>query len=147
MLRYVFAVIGGIAVGSIVNMILVSTGAALIHVPTGVDPNDAASVAAGAHLFETRHYVFPFLAHAAGAFTGAATATVLALRQKLWFALGIGALNLAGGVAAAIMIPAPITFVVLDLTIAYLPMAWLGWATAIRLAPPDQKLNNNRDGA
>jgi len=38
----------------------------------------------------------------------------------------VGALGLAGGIAAARMIPAPTWFVVLDLVVAYLPMAWLG---------------------
>lgn len=31
-----------------------------------------------------------------------------------------------GGIAAAFMIPAPAWFVVLDLAVAYLPMAWIG---------------------
>jgi hypothetical protein len=41
-------------------------------------------------------------------------------------ALAVGGLHLMGGIAAAFMIPAPVWFVVLDLTLAYLPMAWLG---------------------
>ena len=37
----------------------------------------------------------------------------------------IGGLNLAGGIAACFMIPAPVWFIALDLLVAYLPMAWL----------------------
>ena len=47
MLRNVFAVVGGIAFGSIVNMLLVTTGSALIPAPDGVDVSDPASMAAG----------------------------------------------------------------------------------------------------
>lgn len=136
MLRYVFAVIGGIVALAVVNMMLVTLGAALIPAPPGVDLNDPASRAASAHLFEARHFVFPFLGHAAGAFAGATVAALLATTHKLWFAMGIGVLNLAGGIAAALMIPAPMTFVALDLALAYLPMAWLGWAVANRFSPP-----------
>ncbi|HSG64279.1 MAG TPA: hypothetical protein VLD39_04735 [Gammaproteobacteria bacterium] len=35
------------------------------------------------------------------------------------------ALSFAGGVAASRMIPAPVTFVVIDPVFAYFPMAWL----------------------
>lgn len=44
------------------------------------------------------------------------------------FAWVIGGGFLAGGVAAAFMIPAPAWFIALDLLLAYLPMAWLAIA-------------------
>lgn len=46
-------------------------------------------------------------------------------------ALVVGGLHFVGGVAAAFMIPVPTWFVVLDLTVAYLPMAWLGGRIAV----------------
>ena len=141
MLRNVFAVVGGIAFGSIVNMLLVTTGSALIPAPDGVDVSDPASMAAGAHLFEARHFVFPFLAHAVGTLVGALTAAVLATVHKLWFALGIGVLNLAGGITAAFLIPVPIAFIALDVTLAYVPMACLGWFLATRFAPAEPNLS------
>ncbi len=146
MLRNVFAVIGGIAFGSIVNMILVTTGAALIPAPEGVDVSDPASMAAGAHLFEARHFVFPFLAHAAGTFVGALTAALLATVHKIWFALGIGVLSLACGITAAFLIPAPVEFMAIDLILAYLPMAWLGWFLAVRFAPDESGADETSDG-
>ena len=48
-------------------------------------------------------------------------------------ACAIGAVFMAGGIAASFMIPAPIWFIVLDLVAAYLPMVWLGLTVAERL--------------
>jgi len=45
----------------------------------------------------------------------------------------VGALFLAGGIAASFMIPAPTWFIVLDLVGAYIPMAWLGARIGSRL--------------
>ena len=38
----------------------------------------------------------------------------------------VGVVFLAGGIAATFMIPAPTWFMVLDVVVAYLPMAYLG---------------------
>jgi hypothetical protein len=78
------------------------------------------------HLFEPRHFVMPFLAHALGTLAGALVACLVAATHKTLLAYVIGVLFLAGGVAASLMIPAPSWFIVLDLAGAYLPMAWLG---------------------
>lgn len=132
--RNVIAVIAGLVVGSVVNMALVTAGPALIPPPPGVDVTDPASLAAGIHLFEPRHFLMPFLAHALGTFAGALLAWWLAGSRKDAFAWAIGAVFLAGGIAAARMIPAPGWFVALDLVLAYLPMAWLAIRTGRRLS-------------
>lgn len=85
------------------------------------------SIKASAHLFETRHFVFPFLAHAVGTLVGALTASLIGASVRLYLALIVGGLFLIGGIAAALMIPAPAWFIAADLLIAYIPMAWLGW--------------------
>ena len=48
--------------------------------------------------------------------------------------LVVGLMFLAGGIGAATMIPAPIWFIVLDLVVAYLPMAWLGGTLVQRVS-------------
>lgn len=78
------------------------------------------------HLFEPRHFVMPFLAHAVGTLAGALAAYLIAVTHKLPIALAIGVVFLCGGVAASFMIPAPAWFIALDLLVAYIPMAWLG---------------------
>ena len=80
---------------------------------------------ASIHLFEPRHFVFPFLAHALGTFAGALAASFIAVSHKMKFAIGFGLFFLIGGIVAAFMIPAPTWFVVLDLVAAYIPMGWL----------------------
>lgn len=133
--RNVLAVIAGIAVGSAVNWGLIVSSPSLIAPPPGVDVNNAASLAAAMHLFEPRHFVMPFLAHALGTCAGAAAACLLAASRRAAMAFGIGGVFLIGGIAASFMIPAPAWFKALDIGLAYLPMAWLGWGLGCWLRP------------
>lgn len=123
--RNVLAVVLGFVIGGVVNMSIVMTLPMLIPPPPGVDVTNPESLAASMHLFEARHFIAPFLAHAAGAFVGALVAYLIAASRKPWFAYAIGVLSLCGGIAASFMIPAPVWFIVLDLVVAYIPMAWL----------------------
>ena len=132
LLRNILAIVAGLAVGSVVNMAIVTLGPALIPPPAGVDPTNAESLAGAMHLFQPRHFVMPFLAHALGTLAGALVAWLIAASHKARFAYAIGAVFLCGGIAACFMIPAPAWFMALDLILAYLPMAWLatrlgGW--------------------
>jgi hypothetical protein len=126
LLRNAFAIILGFVTGSVVNMTLITAGPKVIPVPPGVDMSDPDKLAATIHLLEPRHFLFPFLAHALGTLTGSFLAHQIAGSHQALFARIVGALFLAGGVAASQMIPAPTWFLVLDLAVAYLPMAWLG---------------------
>ncbi len=125
-LRNIFAVIFGVAVGGAVNMGLIIASPIVIPPPAGVDVTDMESLKASIHLFEAKHFVFPFLAHALGTLAGAVIAFLIAGSHRSVFAFVIGGIFLAGGISAAYMIPAPTWFVVLDLVVAYIPMAWLG---------------------
>lgn len=135
LLRNTAAVILGLVLGSVVNMALVTVGPKVFPPPAGVNMADARSLAASAHLLEPRHFVFPFLAHAAGTLVGALVAHLVAANRRSGFAYAIGALFLAGGIAASFMIPAPAWFIALDLLVAYLPMAWLGTRLGYALRP------------
>ena len=126
LLRNVLAVLAGIAIGSVVNMALITLSPSLIPPPAGVDVTNAESLGQAMHLFEPRHFVMPFLAHALGTLAGALVAYLIAASYKVPIAYVIGAVFLCGGVAASFMIPAPTWFIALDLLAAYLPMAWLG---------------------
>jgi hypothetical protein len=125
-IRNIAAVVVGFIVGGFVNMGLIMLGSSIIPAPPGVDASDAESIAAGMHLFEAKHFITPFVAHAAGTLVGALVACLLAVSSKMTVAMVIGFVSLAGGIAAAFMIPAPLWFLVLDLLVAYIPMAWLG---------------------
>jgi hypothetical protein len=125
-IRNILAAIAGLIVGSLVNVGLIVIGSSVISPPPGVNTMDIESLKASMHLFEPRHYIFPFLAHALGTFVGAYMASFLAASHKMKFALGVGAFFLLGGIVASFRIPAPTWFVILDLVVAYIPMAWLG---------------------
>jgi len=134
-LRNLLALLVGIAVGGSVNMGLIALGPSVIPPPVGVDVTNAESFGAAMHLLEPRHFVVPFLAHALGTLAGALVGSLLAATHKGAIAYGIGAVFLAGGIAASFMIPAPAWFVVLDLVAAYIPMALLGLKLGHRIKP------------
>ena len=125
LLRNVLALVAGIVIGGAVNTALITLSPSLIPPPPGVDVNNAESLSKAMHLFEPRHFVMPFLAHAVGTFAGALAAYLIAATYRAQIAYVIGVLFLCGGVAASFMIPAPPWFITLDLLAAYLPMAWL----------------------
>ena len=126
LLRNVLAVLAGIVIGGGVNTALITLSPSLIPPPAGVDVNSAESLSKAMHLFEPRHFIMPFLAHAVGTLAGALAAYLIAASHKVQIAFVIGAVFLCGGLAASFLIPAPTWFITLDLLAAYLPMAWLG---------------------
>lgn len=129
LVRNLLAFLAGIAIGSGVNLALITLSPSLIPPPAGVDVTSAEGLSRAMHLFEPRHFVIPFLAHALGTLAGALAAFLIAVTYKAPIAYVIGAVFLCGGVAASFMIPAPTWFIALDLLVAYLPMAWLGIQT------------------
>lgn len=126
-LRNALVVIAGIIVGSIVNMGIILGGTSMIGLPEGIDPTNVESLKNGIHLFEPIHFLTPFLAHAIGTLFGALIAARFGVTKKLILAMIVGGLFLLGGISNSFSIPAPMWFIVLDLIVAYIPMAYLGW--------------------
>ena len=133
LLRNVLALLAGIAIGGGINTALITVSPLLIPPPAGVDVTSAEGLSKGMHLFETRHFIMPFLAHAVGTLAGALAAYLIAASYKPQIAYVIGAVFLCGGVVASFMIPAPTWFIALDLLAAYLPMAWLAIQIGTRM--------------
>ena len=133
LVRNVLAVVAGIAIGMAVNAALILLSPSIIAPPAGVDVNNADSLSKSMHLFEPRHFIMPWLAHALGTLVGALVAFLIAASYKAQIGYAIGVVFLCGGVAASFMIPAPAWFVALDLLAAYLPMAWLGVRIGTRI--------------
>ena len=119
------AVLTGLIVGSAVNMGLIILGPSIIPPPDGVDVTNMESLKASMHLFEGRHFIFPFLAHALGTLSGAVIASLLAASRRTALAFGVGGAFLLGGISNLFMLPSPVWFAVLDIVAAYIPMAWL----------------------
>lgn len=124
-IRNILAVISGIVVGGVVNMGIINISGSIIPPPEGADVTTTEGLKEAMLLFEPRHFIFPFLAHALGTFIGAFLAALIAATHKMKFALGIGFFFLLGGIASVFMLPSPTWFTILDLVGAYLPMAWI----------------------
>lgn len=123
--RNILAVILGIFIGSVINMSIISVSGSIIPPPNGADVTTAEGLKATMHLFEPKHFLFPFLAHAIGTFTGALTTAFIAFNHKMKLALVIGAFFLFGGILMIFTLPSPIWFSLADAVFAYIPMAYL----------------------
>jgi hypothetical protein len=121
----IFALIVGVVVDSIVNMGLIMVGGMAIPPPGGGDISDMESLATTMHFFQPKHFIFPFLAHAIGTFTGALVAALIATTHKMKFALAVGVFFLASGIYSVAMLPSPRWFTILDIGLAYIPMGYL----------------------
>ncbi len=129
--KNILAVIVGLVAGSLVNMGIIMISGSIIPPPEGADNTTMEGLKASMHLFQPKHFLFPFLAHALGTFVGALLTALIAANRKMLFAFVIGIFFLAGGIANVLMLPSPLWFTIVDLAGAYLPMAFL----ATKLAP------------
>jgi len=126
LLRNLLAVLAGFIVGSAVNMALVNISGSIIPPPEGSDMTSMEGLKAAMERMGPRHYVFPFLAHALGTLAGALLTAKLAVTHRLGLAMIIGVIFLIGGSMMVMSLPSPLWFNVLDLAVAYIPMAYIG---------------------
>lgn len=131
-IRVFLSVLLGLVVGSAINMALISVSGKVIPPPAGADVTTMEGLKASLPLFEARHFVFPFLAHALGTLAGAFVASLLVPGKPPVAAWAVGGFFLLGGMANVVLLPAPLWFSAVDLIMAYLPMAWLGDGLAAR---------------
>ncbi len=129
-LKNIIAVIAGVLFGSLMNGGIIMVSGSIIPPPDKSDVTTMEGLKASMHLFEPKHFLMPFLAHSLGTFAGAFLAIKIAATHQMKIALGIGFLFLAGGITNVFMLPSPLWFSVLDLTIAYIPMAFLAVKSA-----------------
>ena len=131
-LRNILAVLAGYAAFTVLNIGLILLGLQIIPMPEGIDPMDPESIKAGMKLFSLPNFIVPFIAHAGSTLVGAFTAAMIGIDKKMILAYIIGGLALMGGISAVYQIGGPIWFQVLDLVVAYIPMAYLGGTLATR---------------
>lgn len=133
-LRNILAVIAGILVGGFVNMTIVSVSGSIIPPPEGVNPEDMESIKANMHLYQAKHFIMPFLAHALGSLVAGILAALIAANRKILLASIAGGFWIIGGIGMTFMIPqTPVWFIALDLIVAYIPMGWLGGTIVSKL--------------
>ncbi len=124
--KNIVAVVVGVVLGSLTNIILVSLGPMVIPIPEGADVSSMEKLRESMHLFSPVNFLFPFLSHALGTLVGAFVTTKLAASRHMTLAIVVGCYFLLGGIAAVILLGGPLWFQVIDLVVAYLPMAYLG---------------------
>ena len=110
----------GIILGMFVNMGLIYLGGYTIELPENFDPMNAIN-------WKLKYFIFPFLAHALGTFSGALLVSKLSKNSSIVLPLIIGVYFLAGGIYMVTILPAPYWFIILDLCCSYIPMAMLAW--------------------
>lgn len=125
--RNILAVILGFMAGNVVNMLIITAGHAIMPPPAGFDGNSMKGVAATIHLLQPIDYIVPFLAHAVGPLVGVFVAMFIAATSRRTIAIILGCLFLTAGIIANIMIPAPMWYRAIDVLLAYVPMAYLGY--------------------
>lgn len=130
--KNILAVIAGLIIGSIVNMGLIMISGSVIPPPEGGDVTTMEGLKETMHLFEPKHFIFPFLAHALGTLVGSFVAATIAANNKMKFAIAIGCFFLIGGIINVVMLPSPTWFAILDIVGAYIPMAMIGGKLAVR---------------
>ena len=124
-IKNIAAVVVGLIIGNIVNMGIITISGSIIPPPEGTDSTSMEGLKASMHLFQPKHFLMPFLAHALGTFAGALAAAFIAANHKMKFALSIGVFFLIGGITMVFMLPSPTWFIILDLVGAYIPMGFL----------------------
>ncbi len=130
--RNILAVILGGFIGAFVNGCIIMISGSVIPLPEGADVTTMEGLKATIHLFEPRHFIMPFLAHAIGTLVGAIVAGFIAASHKRAFVMTVGCLFLVAGIANCFMLPAPVWFMVVDVVCAYIPMAWIASKIAAR---------------
>lgn len=131
-IKNILAVITGAVAGSILNMCIIMVSGSVIPPPAGADVTTMEGLKASLHLFEPKHFILPFLAHALGTLAGAFIAALLAATHKMQMALIVGFLFLVGGISNVFMLPSPMWFNITDIALSYIPMAYLGGKFAMR---------------
>lgn len=124
-LKNILAVVAGIVTGSVVNMVIIMISGSVILPPEGAAVTTMEGLQESMHLFQPKHFLMPFLAHAFGTFVGAFVAAKIAAGHKMRLAITVGFFFLMGGVINVIALPSPLWFSIVDLVFAYIPVAYL----------------------
>lgn len=128
-LKNSLGIILGIIIGSAVNMGIILISGFVIPPPEGADTSTMEGLQASMHLFRPKHFLMPFLAHSLGTFAGAYLTAKIATSHPLKLSLVIGTLFLTGGIINIFLLPSPVWFSIIDVTVAYIPMAY--WASKV----------------
>lgn len=120
--------------GGIANGLIISYSDSIIPAPVGSNLTTEEGLKAAMAVMEPKHFIMPFLAHAIGTFVGAFFVTLFIKDRKLFRALLVGFLFFLAGTYMVFILTSPLWFDALDLGLAYIPMAWIGYKLALRFS-------------
>lgn len=132
LIKNILVTVCAVFIGSMANMALVMAGGNIIPAPEGTDFTTMEGLAAGMHLMQPKHFIIPFLAHAAGTIVAAFIVARFAASRQLQLAIIISSLFFVGGLQMVMELPSPMWFNITDLSLAYYPMGFLGYALGKR---------------
>lgn len=124
-----------IFIGGVVNMSLIRISGIIIPPPKGSNLQTTEGLVKAMHLMGPEHFLFPFLAHAFGTFVAAILVSKYCNPWSKAAAYSVAGLFFIGGLMMVLMLPSPMWFTLVDLILAYFPMAFL----ALKISKP---LNN-----
>lgn len=127
MIRNILGTILGLVVGAVVNGFLIDVGHRIVPLPAGADVSSYGALKVSMPLFGPEQFIFVFLAHALGTLVAALVAVLIAKSHKFTVALIIGVLFLIAGIINAFLLPVPLWYDAVDLILAYIPMALIGY--------------------
>lgn len=131
MLRNMGAVVLGMIVGMVVNMILISVnGYVLFPMPEGMDMYDPEQLSGYIETLPAAGMILPILAHLGQAFVGGWVAARLGASRPLVLAMIVGVLSLVGGIMNAMSIPLP-TWTYIEMPL-YLVVAWFAGSLEVK---------------
>jgi hypothetical protein len=133
-IRNILALVGGIVGGGILNYMLVILGHTLTPMDGYVE-GDMESLAIALENATPTQLIFPFIAHAVGTLVGSLIAYIIAASSKKLFAYIVGIWFLLNGIYMVYVLGGPLWFTVLDLIVAYIPMAYLAILIGKRIQP------------
>jgi len=116
------------------NGIIVKYSDVIISAPAGANLKTEEGLKAAMVVMEPKHFIMPFIAHALGTLVGAFLVTLFIKERKLFRALLVGFLFFLAGTYMVFVLPSPLWFDAVDLGLAYIPMAWIGYKLALRFS-------------
>ncbi len=124
MIRSILTVIVGILAGSATVWVLETAGQRFFPSPAGVDLQNMEAMKEYVATAPMAMFLALLVAWAGGAFVGGLVAALLSERRRATHALAVGALQTAFAVIQFTMIPHPLWFMLLGVTV-FLPVAGL----------------------
>ncbi|MCH2450983.1 MAG: hypothetical protein MK198_12670 [Gracilimonas sp.] len=132
-IRNSIAALAGIVAGGAVNMGIIMISGSIIPPPGGTDVTTMEGLQESMHLFQPKHFLMPFLAHALGTLAGALLTAYFVVSEPKKWAIFIGCFFLLGGISNVVMLPSPLWFNIVDIVGAYIPMAYFGAILAAKI--------------